>query len=70
MVRMQILLDDEEAEILARWAATELRDPREQIHFIIRTELYKIGLLPQEQKKKSQIDQATLAQNSEDKDGD
>ena len=35
MIRLQIILDPEEAILLARWAESEMRDPREQIHFYL-----------------------------------
>jgi hypothetical protein len=45
MVRLQIALDPIEAKVLATWAAAEMRDPREQIRFVLRQELEKHGLL-------------------------
>ncbi len=46
MVRLQVLLDTTEANLLAQLAASELRDPRDQIRLIIRQELERRGLLP------------------------
>ena len=46
MVRLQVLLDPTEADLLARLAASELRDPRDQIRLVIRQELQRRGLLP------------------------
>ena len=46
MVRFQIVLDPAEADSLARWAASELRDPRDQLRMILRSELERRGLLP------------------------
>jgi hypothetical protein len=46
MVRLQVLLDTTEANLLAQLAASELRDPRDQIRLIIRQELKRRGLLP------------------------
>ncbi len=45
MVRLQLLLDRTEAEALSRWAAAELRDPRDQIRLVLRQELERRGLL-------------------------
>lgn len=45
MVRMQVVLDPAEAEALAMWAASELRDPRDQIRLVLRQELERRGLL-------------------------
>ncbi len=46
MVRLQVLLDTSEANLLAQLAASELRDPRDQIRLIVRQELKRRGLLP------------------------
>ena len=46
MVRLQVHLDPSEADALARWAASELRDPRDQIRLLLRRELKQRGLLP------------------------
>jgi len=45
MVRYQIILDPVEADILAIWAASEMRDPRDQIRFVLRQALERRGLL-------------------------
>ena len=45
MIRLFIHLNETEAETLARWAALELRDPRDQVRFLIRQELLRRGLL-------------------------
>ncbi len=45
MVRLQIVLDPGEAEALAMWAESELRDPRDQIRLVLRRELQLRGLL-------------------------
>ena len=45
MVRLQIVLDPVEAEVLSQWAASELRDPRDQIRFVLRQALERRGLL-------------------------
>jgi len=45
MVRLQIALDPIEADNLARLAAKELRDPRDQLRLILRQELERRGLL-------------------------
>jgi hypothetical protein len=34
MVRLQVVLDPAEAEALATWAASELRDPRDPRHSV------------------------------------
>jgi hypothetical protein len=41
MVRLQVSLTADEAEALAKWAAEELRDPRDQIRLIVRRELQR-----------------------------
>ena len=46
MVRLQVSLRKEEADVLMKWSASELRDWRDQIHFIIRQEMERRGLLP------------------------
>jgi len=46
MIRLFIHLNETEAETLARWAALELRDPRDQVRFLIQQELLRRGLLP------------------------
>ena len=46
MIRLFIHLNETEAETLARWAALEMRDPRDQVRFLIRQELLRRGLLP------------------------
>lgn len=46
MIRLFIHLNETEAETLARWAALEMRDPRDQVRFLVRQELLRRGLLP------------------------
>ena len=43
--RLQVSFDREEAEALARLAASELRDPRDQIRIVVRRELERCGYL-------------------------
>ena len=50
MVRLQVVLDSTEADLLARWAANDLRDPRDQLRWILRRELERRGLLPDNEK--------------------
>ncbi|HEM61072.1 MAG TPA: hypothetical protein ENO24_02180 [Chloroflexi bacterium] len=45
MVRLQVMLDPVEAEALATWAESELRDPRDQIRLVVRREMERRGLL-------------------------
>ena len=45
MVRLQVVLNPTEADLLAQWAASELRDPRDQIRFVLRQALEERGLL-------------------------
>jgi len=45
MVRLQVMLDPAEADALATWAESELRDPRDQIRLVVRRELERRGLL-------------------------
>jgi hypothetical protein len=47
-IRLMINLNSDEAEALARLAASELRDPRDQIRFVVRCELERQGLLHSE----------------------
>lgn len=61
MIRLQIGLTTTEAEALARWAISEMRDPRDQIRFLLQRELQRRGLLPgsgarEEQDEKHQLD--------------
>jgi hypothetical protein len=46
--RFQVRLDEEESRLLARVAADELRDPREQLRYLLRQDLERRGLLPVE----------------------
>jgi hypothetical protein len=48
MVKFQLTLDENEAKALSRWAAAEMRDPRDQIRFIVRQALERQGYLPAE----------------------
>jgi hypothetical protein len=48
VVRFQIILDPAEADLLSFWAKEELRDPRDQIRFILRNELERRGFLQNE----------------------
>ncbi len=45
MVRFQIVLDELEASALSRWADTEMRDPRDQVRFVLRQVLEERGFL-------------------------
>jgi hypothetical protein len=45
MIRYLISLEPEEANVLYELAASEMRDPRDQIRFILRMELERRGLL-------------------------
>lgn len=46
MIRYLISLEPEEAAVLYELAASEMRDPRDQIRFMLRMELERRGLLP------------------------
>jgi hypothetical protein len=46
MIRYLISLEPEEATVLYELAASEMRDPRDQIRFMLRMELERRGLLP------------------------
>ena len=48
MTRLQVTLSMPEADALARLAAMELRDPRDQIRLVVRQELARRGLLGQD----------------------
>ena len=54
MVRWQVTFNEEEAEKLTRWAAKELRDPRDQIRFIVREALEDEKLLPADSAKQEE----------------
>lgn len=43
--RLQVTFDRMEADALARLAAAEYRDPRDQVRFVVRRELERCGLL-------------------------
>jgi hypothetical protein len=45
MTRIVILLDKDERRALDRLALNELRDPRLQVRYLVRTELERRGLL-------------------------
>jgi hypothetical protein len=45
MVRLQVGFSRDEADALTRWATSELRDPRDQIRFLVRQELCRRGWL-------------------------
>jgi hypothetical protein len=49
MARLQVGLSRAEADALTRWATSELRDPRDQIRFLVRQELRKRGWLSDSQ---------------------
>lgn len=49
MIRLQIALDPTEADRLAALAASQLRDPRDQVRYILRRELERVGMLPDAQ---------------------
>jgi len=55
MVRFQIVLDAEEASALSKWANSEYRDPREQVRFVLRRELIRLGWIPSEDKSQPQL---------------
>jgi hypothetical protein len=46
MVRMQVVLNQSEARALTQLADSEIREPRDQIRYILRQELEQRGLLP------------------------
>ena len=48
MMRLNISLEESEAEALAILSYQELRDPRDQAHLIVKRELERRGLLPPE----------------------
>lgn len=51
MIRLQVTLDEKEATALATISAEALRDPRDQIRFLLRQYLAERGILPQEANK-------------------
>ena len=55
MVRFQIVLNSEEADALNKWANSEYRDPREQVRFVLRRELIRLGWIPSEDKSQPQL---------------
>ena len=44
-IRLRITIDEEEYSALLELALSEMRDPEGQLHFLLRRELYNIGLL-------------------------
>lgn len=64
MVRLQIVLDPNEANVLAKWAASELRDPRDQIRLVLRKELERRGLI--EPQRIGEVDKSTKQELSDD----
>jgi len=61
MVRFQISLDSDEADILALLAMSDLRDPRDQVRYILRREFERLGLL----KSKTCIDESVEPDSSQ-----
>lgn len=51
MVRLQITLERDEAKKLAEWAESELRQPRDQLRYLLRQELERRGLLLEREHK-------------------
>lgn len=51
MVRIQVTLGREEAKRLAQWAESELRDPRDQIRFIVREALQEREAVTQQPRR-------------------
>jgi hypothetical protein len=45
MYRVQIVLDEDEAKALVKLAEIKIRDPRDQIRVLVRSELERQGLL-------------------------
>ncbi|MCB8980380.1 MAG: hypothetical protein H6657_23465 [Ardenticatenaceae bacterium] len=45
MARIQLILNDDEVESLAKWAFLECRDPRDQARYVLRKEMKRLGLL-------------------------
>jgi hypothetical protein len=45
MIRLHITRSSTEAEALTHWSVSELRDPRDQIRFLLQRELRSQGLL-------------------------
>ena len=45
MVRLQVILEPEEARALAQWAASEMREPREQLRWLLCEALEQRGWL-------------------------
>ncbi len=46
-IRLMVTLPDEVSDPLMNWAFEDLRDPRDQIVFVVREALQKRGLLPE-----------------------
>ena len=61
-VRMMIMLSAREAEALARWAAEELRDPRDQIRLIVRRALEQ--RLREEKSRGESVERASDSEES------
>lgn len=54
-VLIRFRLIDSEARALNKLAAQELRHPRDQVRFLVRAELERLGLLPVEHKNESEV---------------
>ncbi len=55
--RLMITLTSNECDALMSMADTDLRDPREQLRYLLREEAGRRGLLPNEQQVKYEEDQ-------------
>jgi hypothetical protein len=49
MVRLKLILEENEYSALFKVPESELRDPTNQLHFILRQDLERRGLLPPEE---------------------
>ncbi len=57
MARVTIVLREDESKALVKLASTELRDPRDQARFLLRSELERRGLLQPESASKADTSQ-------------
>jgi len=63
MVRLMIILSEKEAEALARWARSQLREPRDQIRILLQKELVRRELIQDDRRLINPIPHSTAEAN-------
>jgi hypothetical protein len=63
MVRLMITLSEKEAEALARWARSQLREPRDQIRILLQKELVRRELIQDDRRLINPIPHSTAEAN-------